>query len=202
MDFDNLKKTVEKLSYKKDNLIENIEENNLKIEKLSDSMNTMVKARWILAEVTKKTQINFKNQVEKLTTIALKSVFNADYEFKLLFETKRNKMEARAVILENGVEFEPKNEMGGSILDLISFMLQITFIFLEKPSKRKVIILDEPFRFLGELKSKAGKMLKEISIELGIQIIFVTHDDILSEVAGTIYHVTKDNNISNVKRIK
>ncbi len=202
MEFNDLKQKVRRLYYQKENLINEIQNNKKKIKILTIDRDNFIQARWILSEVTKATQEDFKNKVEKLTTIALKSVFNKNYEFKLLFESKRNKMEARPVILEDGKEFTPKDELGGSILNIISFMVQIVFIILEKPAKRKTMILDEPFHWLGNLKEKAGRMLTEISKELGMQIIFVTHDKILAEIADVIYKVENINKVSKVKKVK
>ena len=124
-----------------------------------------IKARWILSEVVLKTQDKFKTKIEPLITSAIKSVFDRNFEFKLEFEEKRNKMECRPVILEDGDEFQPKDDLGGGMIDIISFAFRIVLWSLKNPKTRNSFILDEPFKNgLGdELYIKAGKMLKKIS---------------------------------------
>ncbi len=185
----NLRKKVNNLNYVKKNLSNEIEKNEEKINELKNVLETCIKARWVLSEVVENTQGNFKRKVENLTTIALRVIFDRNFEFKFIFEKKGNKIGARPVTLEDGEEFIPKDEMGGSILNVIGFMMQIIFIVLEKPNRRKTLFLDEPFHWLGDYKKRAATMLKEISEKLGIQILLVTHDIELAEIADVIYHV-------------
>ena len=62
--------------------------------------------------------------------------------------------------------------------------------------------MDEPFRYCGKLTSLAGNMMKEISQKLGIQIIMVTHEDSLSEIADKSWLVRREKGgWSNVQAI-
>ena len=143
------------------------------------------KARWIVTEVAKQTQEEFTNQIEGLVTSAIRAVFEErDFVFKLELERKRNKLECRMLVLENGEELDPKDDMGGGIVDIIAFALRVVLWHFENPRTRNMIYLDEPFRFTGALQVKAGAMMKELSKKLCIQFIFNTHDDALIDVAN------------------
>lgn len=163
-----------------------------------------VKARWVLAEVALQTQIKFKKKVEALVTSAIRSVFDRDFKFSLIFEQKRNKMECRPVILEDGFEFDPEYDKGGGLIDIISFALRIVLWSLEKPRSRNTFILDEPFsNGLGdELYIKAGQMLKELSKKLKLQIIMITYNPAFIEVCDRGWNVDYKNKRSVIKRIK
>lgn len=170
--------------------------------KQSESLyNDLIKARWVITEVTRLTQKRFKQRVESLITMVIRSVFNRDFEFELVMERKRNKLECRPVIKENGNEFDPKFERGGGLIDVISFAFRIVLWSLEKPRSRNVFVLDEPFRFIGkgEMLKRVGKMLKELSEKLDFQIIMVTHEKQLEIVADKIFEVSYDGIHSHVK---
>lgn len=160
----------------------------------------LVKARWVLSEVTKQTQNNFKGYVENLVTLGINSVFqNKNLKFILDFEIKRNKSECLLRVQENDEEpFIPKDEMGGSIVDIISFVLRVVLWSLKKDKTRNTIVLDEPFRCTGDLSLLAGQMVKEISNKLGVQILMITHDSNLSEISDKTHLVKHNGGYSNV----
>lgn len=149
-----------------------------------------IKAKWILVEVSKKTQENLKKNIDKLVNLCLNEVFpDRNFNFKTEFQIKRNKMECEFLVEVDGHEYSPKDDMGGSILDIISFALRIILWSMEKPRSRNVIIMDEPFRFSGRLITNAVTMVKELSEKLGIQFIINTHSDELIDIADRSWQV-------------
>jgi len=151
-----------------------------------------IKAKWVLVEVSKQTQEQLQGRIESLVNMCLKAVFtNRAYEFKAIFEIKRNKMECNFFVLEDGKKLSPKDEMGGSILDIISLALKIILWSIENPRSRPIMIMDEPFRFTGKLIVKAMQIVKELSQKLGIQFIINTHSDEVIEIADRSWEVTR-----------
>jgi len=173
-------------------------------ESLRKKSEDFSKARWILTKVAEMTQLRFKEKVESLVTMAIQSVFDRDFKFVLVFEQKRNKFECRPVVMENEVEYTPKDDMGGGIIDVISFALRVVLWNLQKPKSRNILILDEPMKYVGkgELLERAGMMLREISHKLGIQLVLVTHEPQLAEIADMAYSVTHRSGKSQVELIK
>jgi DNA repair exonuclease SbcCD ATPase subunit len=185
-------------------LITQRKEMQAKVEALKADFENYTKARWILSEVAKETQKNFQVKVESLVTSAIRAVFEErPFEFKLIFEQKRNKFECKPVVVENGVEYEPKDELGGGIIDLISFAFRVVLWHLENPRSRNVFVLDEPMKFVGkgDLLMRAGRMVKEISHRLGFQIIMVTHEPELAEIADKAWAVDHDGVKSHLRLI-
>jgi DNA repair exonuclease SbcCD ATPase subunit len=173
---------------------------------LKESATNQSDARWVLTEVSQLTQSRFKSKVEALVTMAIQSVFDRPFEFFLEFERKRNKMECRPIVKElvNGKyrEFDPEEDMGGGIIDIISFAFRIVLWNLENPSSRNAIVLDEPMKNMGKLIVLGGQVLKEISHKLNFQVILITHDEELIEIADRSYQVSHDGNKSVVKLVK
>lgn len=173
---------------------EDVKQMKLYLEKLT-------KAKWLLSEAHKRTQNNFKGYVQNLVTLAINSVFQ-DRVFKFLvdFEIKRGKPECLLRVQEGDSEpYFPKDEMGGSIVDIICFALRIVLKSLEVNKTRKVVMLDEPFKHTGELSSLAGEMLKKVSKKLGLQILMITHDSKLAQISDKIFNVSHNGVHSVIK---
>jgi len=184
-------------------LCNSLSEKEKEIEEKTLLRDNLVKARWVVNEVAKLTQERFKERVETLVTMAIQSVFDRSFGFELVFEQKRNKMECRPVIYEmvgeRKVPYEdPQDDVGGSLIDIISFALRIVLWSLEKPHSRNVIILDEPMKNMGRLVSLGGKVLKEVSQKLDFQLIIITHDQELGDIADRIFTVTHNGVFSEV----
>jgi hypothetical protein len=162
-----------------------------------------VKARWVLTEVSQQTQRRFQDKVERLLTMAIQTVFDRPFEFKLEFERKRNKMECKPTIIEGDrIYDDPEYDLGGGVLDIISFAFRIVLWSLQNPRSRNVIILDEPMKNMGKLISLGGQVLREISHSLNLQLIIVTHDDELIDIGDRVFQVTHDGIKSHIKCIK
>ena len=200
----NLRIRYEKLKTKREVLEGELRSKSVNLLTIQEKYANLVKARWILTEVVKETQIRFKAKVESLTTMAIQSVFDRPFKFVLEFERKRNKLECRPVVMEGESEFVPKDDMGGGIIDVISFALRVVLWSLQQPRSRNTLILDEPMKYVGkgELLDRAGQMLREVSHSLGIQLILVTHEPQLADIADIAYMVEHVKGKSVVKMIK
>ena len=196
-----LRNKVEAAKGKRDLLTVQLKAKNSEVADLKLYYEDLVKARWVLSEVAKNTQEIFKKRVESLVTMAIRSVFDRPFKFVLNFEQKRNKLEIQPVVIEGEEEYVPKDDMGGSVLDIIGFALRVVLWSLEKPKSRNIMVLDEPGKWTGKLITRFGKMIKEVSQGLGFQVIMVTHDDSLIEIADRAWHISYDGMKSVVKQI-
>lgn len=115
-------------------------------------------------------------QVASIVTRCLKAVFNDDaYDFNIAFEQKRNKTEAKLSFGRNGMEFDPCSSTGGGAVDVASFGLRLVSLLLNRPAKRRLLVLDEPFsRVRGsEYQENVNEMLPTLARELDVQIVCV-----------------------------
>ena len=135
-------------------------------KKLIKDIKALEACRFIVTEAAKIAQEKIKTEIESLLTLVIQGVFNRPMTFKLIFEEKRNHVEARPIIIENGEEYVPKDDLGGSIVDIIAIAIRIILWYISNPRSRNLFLLDEPFRFTGKLIEKAGKMLQFLSKKL------------------------------------
>jgi len=163
-------------------------------------------ANYIITEVAKNTQEKFKERVEKLVTLAIQSVFEDNYEFVLKFDRKRNQTECQLIVMENGIEFVPKDDMGVGIIDIISFALRIVLWSMQSPKSRAFFVLDEPMEHVGsgaeEEIIRAAKMMKKSSHKLKFQLVIATHEPQLVEIVDRAYKFRRVDSKSTVNLIK
>jgi DNA repair exonuclease SbcCD ATPase subunit len=166
----------------------------------------LILARWVISEVARQTQLNIKAYVESLVTMVIQAIYeDPTMKFILDFDISRNKSEAFLYVQEGDAEpYVPKDEMGGGVIDAIGLAMRIVLWSLESPRSRNLIIADEPMKFLGKghILTRAGDVFGEISHNLGIQLILVTHEPELIEIADKAWFVKKENGISQVSLAK
>lgn len=194
MTADQIRQFVQERKQRKLIFEENLSETQDKLFAVKDEYDNLVEVRRIISEAARITQLQFKGFVETLVTMAIQTVFPEEqYKFVMEFDLKANRSEINLLVQQG--EKEPYNceeEQGGGLLDIISFALRVVMWSLEKPRSRAIFIMDEPMRFCGKLTSLAGNMMKEISSKLNIQMLIVTHEDSLSEIADQCWFVKRE----------
>jgi len=187
-------KQIQKLTAERDLLKSQVRQKRYRLTLGEKEVRYLKEARTFIVEIAKKTQGNFKGVVERLVTVALQSTFDdRNFEFKLRFENKANRTQVVPVIMEDGVEWVAKNDMGGGLIDVVSFALRLILWSMQEKESRGVFVLDEPFKFMDKkgLVEKIGPMLQEFS-KMGIQIIMCTHEPELKNIADRSFNIRFD----------
>ena len=176
-------------------LTEEIEGKKAQVEKT-------IKARWVVTEVAKLTQQYFEGYVEKLVTMAIRSVFERDYKFLVDFEIKSNRSECFLRVQEGDWEpYTPEDQQGGGIIDVIGETLQPILWSLMEPRSRNTFFLDEPLKNMGDLIGLGGKVLRMLSHKGKFQLIISTHDVELMKIADKGFGFIYDGKTSKVIEI-
>ena len=195
----NLENSLHKQKGIKESLQSRISDSECKLKKYKKTLKNLKDAGIILKVVAQQTQEELQYRISEIVTLALNSVFEDDWTFNIDFVFKRGKTEADIYLEKNGEKYNPMDDMGGGIVDVVSFALRIMAWTLQSPQSRNTIILDEPFRFLSkELQINAGNMLKELSKKLQLQFIMVTHENAFIDCADRLFTVTQKKGVSEV----
>lgn len=163
------------------------------------------KSQAIIIAVAKATQEELQYHITEPVSLALASVYNEDpYKMYAKFDiTGKGNTECILKFERGGYLIEPVAAGGGSgggPIDVASFALRIGSWSLSQPRARPLLVLDEPFRWVSRNKMPlAGQMLKQISKELGLQVIMVTHISELIECADKVIEVGIRNGVSYLK---
>lgn len=139
-----------------------------------------VVAQQILQQVAQQIQQQAHHQIAAVVTRCLQAVFGDEaYEFKIDFQQKRGKTEAAITLIRNGHEVSPRSGVGGGVQDVISFSLRLACLLLRRPRSRKLIVMDEPFRFVHSsvYRERVRLLLETLSQEMDFQFIMSTGID-------------------------
>jgi ABC-type molybdate transport system ATPase subunit len=145
-----------------------------------------IQARDVILAISKDMRQEIKALFDRIVTVAVQSVFDSSLEFYLDFNEEKS--EILCCLRKNGEEHPILDFVGEGLVDVISFALRICVLLISR--RPKVVILDEPFRFLDKARHPlASEMISKLSKELSIQFIIVTHSDDLMESGDRVFQV-------------
>ncbi len=160
------------------------------LREAEERLTNTLEARRVLQAAAEGVQRSAHAQIASVVTRCLEAVLGPDtYEFRVVFERKRGRTEARLVFVRNGEEVDPIGAAGGGAVDLASFALRVACLILSRPKRRRLLILDEPLKHLSaDYRPAARELLLVLAKEMGLQIILVTHSPEL--VCGQVVEVS------------
>lgn len=135
-----------------------------------------VAAQQIVQTVAQQIQQAAHDRIASVVTQCLRTVFEQPYEFRIVFEQKRGRTEARLVFVRGELEIDPLDAAGGGVIDVAAFALRVACLVLSRPPLRRLLVLDEPFSHCKPpeiLASRICGMLEMLAKQFGIQFILV-----------------------------
>lgn len=130
----------------------------------------------LAGEVAQQVQREAHGGVAAVVSRCLSAVFDSPYEFKLEFERARNRTQVRCVFLREGEEVDPVGGAGGGAVDVAAFALNLACLALSRPQPRKLLVMDEPLKWLHGRKhrERMAALLLALADDLEVQIIMST----------------------------
>lgn len=133
-------------------------------------------ARAIAQAVAQTLQEKAHTAIAAVVSQCLSAVFEEPYEFKILFEQKRGRTEARLVFERNGLQVDPMTASGGGVVDVAAFALRLACLMLKRPEARRVLIFDEPFKSPSpHYRERTKALIETLAVEMDVQFIMVTN---------------------------
>jgi DNA repair exonuclease SbcCD ATPase subunit len=172
----NYRQQIDKLKARHGALKDTVRENRVAVAEAESHFSAAEESRQIIQGVGQRLQEMAHERIAGVVSKCLEVVFDEPYEFKIVFEKKRNQTEARLVFVRDGMEINPMDAAGGGVVDVAAFALRLACISLRRPKLRRFIVLDEPFRFCSvQFRPRIRLMLEQLSEQFNMQILMVTH---------------------------
>lgn len=139
------------------------------------------------------TRIGVLRDAERVVNEALKSVYGDDApRLECEVGVKRDRSSVVPWIIKRCAAGEVRRTADGfgcGVGDIVSLSLRL--VLLHASGAEKVLVADEPFRFLGVVQvPRASALLREISHRLNVQTIMTTHHDATVEAADAAFCLT------------
>ncbi|AEE96014.1 ATPase [Mahella australiensis] len=172
-------------------------------EEAQKQLDILEKTRILLDHAADFARQQAKNQIERLVTSCLQFIFQSDIRFEIELSELRKRPEAEFYVISNyqgdTMKVRPQESRGGGVVDIISLAIRIAMLQSYNPPIAGPLVLDEPAKHVSEeYINNVSEFLKEISRTFGRQVIMVTHNRVLSEVADRIYTVDYDGSTSKI----
>lgn len=146
---------------------------------LVEDLETLQAARGVFQEAGREIQHRVHTKISTVVTRCLETVFDDPYEFHMDFVSKRNQTEAVITLTRDGVRVDPMTAAGGGVNDVVSFALRVSCLLLTRPPLRRLLVLDEPFKYLSaEYRPHVRELIEGLAEDFGIQFVMVTHDPV------------------------
>lgn len=153
------------------------------------NLEALQQAQKIVQTVAEQVQTEAHGKITAIVNRCLKAIFGKGaYEFAIRFVSARGKTEAKLVFLKNGEELDPKLAVGGGTVDVAAFALRLTDLLLARPARRRLIISDEPFKWInGETyQERTAGMLDMLAEDFGFRFVFVSDDSWMLQTGKVI----------------
>jgi DNA repair exonuclease SbcCD ATPase subunit len=129
----------------------------------------------IVSEASQAAQVRFAGIVAGVVTESLNSVYPYNpYEFRLEFRECAGKTVVDTLLYRDGEPLDPLSSTGGGVWDVLAFALRVSlFILTAGDNTRKLLVLDEPFKFLhgAEKIRRAYETLELVGRQFGLTIL-------------------------------
>lgn len=158
------------------------------LKQASQNCEHVATARALVQTLAQSVQQEAHKQIASIVSKCLEAIYDDPYDFRIAFERKRGKTEARLHFVRDGNEVDPMEASGGGVVDVAAFALRLACLILSQPQLRLVEILDEPFKFVSaEYRPRVRALLLTLAQELGVQFVMVTHSQELR--IGKVYEL-------------
>jgi DNA repair exonuclease SbcCD ATPase subunit len=189
--FERQEKDLEGMLAQRDLLRRQIEGERRALAGVSDQLQCAIQAQQILQSLAQTVQEKVHQRIVEVVSACLSAVFEEPYLFTIRFEKKRGRTEARLLFVRGELEVDPLTASGGGVVDVAAFALRVAALSLYRPPLSRVLVLDEPFRFVSEqYQPRIRAMLEEISQKIGMQVVMVTHNPIYA--TGTVLNLEEE----------
>ena len=204
MNIQSIRQKYEQKIGKRDQITSDLNSTVDSIKEIEIEIGYTEKAQAVIIAVARATQNELEYRITEPISLALGAVYeNNPYKMSAKFEiTGRGTTECKLAFERNGNFIKPLEASGGGPVDIASFALRVGGWSLSQPRSRSVLILDEPFKWVSRDRMPlAGQMLQEISKQLGLQIIMISHIPELIECSSRVIEIEIQNGISSVKSV-
>lgn len=145
-------------------------------------LKSALEAQRVIQLVAKGVQQEAHHKIAGLVSRCLSAVYDEPYKFLIIFDAKRGKTEATFAFQDSeGNEIDPLTASGGGMVDVAAFALRVSAVMLSRKRPRRLLVLDEPFRFVSaKYQPAVAALIEELSRELKMRIVMVTHSPTLA----------------------
>jgi|WetSurMetagenome_2_1015567.scaffolds.fasta_scaffold24304_7 DNA repair ATPase RecN len=196
MDISKVKTVVMQLSAKREVLTDKLTADKIKKIELEKRIKAVTEAQVLIQKTAVETQQLIKIHLEDIVNKVLQTCF-PEYSFKMDYTIKYNKAVCNLQFYKGANETDLLDGDSGGALNTACVSLRLAVWTIS--ASDNCLILDEAFANLSQnLQPLMGEILSELSRQLHLQIILISHSPSIDAWADKIYTVYMENGVSRV----
>jgi len=167
------------------------------MEEAQESLDVAIEAQKYIQTAAELTQKAFERQLADIVTPALEAVVDdtEPYKFRVSFEQRRGKTECDLLFERDGEVVDPVADSGLGMADIASLALKTAY--RELSGTRRILVFDEPGKNLSSgYRAAFAALVRRISGDLGVQMVIISHNDEMIEMADNLVTITQERGVS------
>lgn len=145
----------------------------------------------------------FQQGLETIVSQGLTAVFGEDIKVRLEATTQRDATSIAIKVEQGGVETDVMDAKGGSLVQVLSFLLIVLLVVSSQPPLRRTVILDEPFGMVStHYFPRLCELITQLNAQLGMQFIMTTHNMELLACAQRAYEVYCNDGAAQLRELE
>lgn len=157
----------------------------------------------ILQALEEKWRGSFEQALAGVVSHGLTTVFGRELRVNIESEVKRSVASMTMTVTEGENTTGILGAEGGSLVEVMDFLLRVLLTLSSRPPLRHLLILDEPFSHVSaEYRAALCDLLRELAAQLDFQILLVSHEPEMADAADIAYLITKPEDQAVIQSLK
>ncbi len=188
--YDDLGKRLSRVEGQYDALTAQLETVNAKRDALRARGATLMQVLDALHGMETTWRDRFQQGLAAVVSDGLTSVMGEPTEVKLETSQYRDATAIDLRVMQGGIETDVEEAKGGTLLQVLAFLLRVLLTVSVQPKLRHLLILDEPFGMVEKsFRPAVAELLMELSNRLDLQVLMITQEDDYLACADRAYVV-------------
>ena len=188
-------------------LQEDLAEAETSLQKTQDDIAIWNQVQALFGKASEFARQQLRLKIQSTVSAALQAVFERDdISFEIDLKVSGGQPVAnwyvKSIYGDTVVSGDPQDSRGGGVSDMVSLALRLSLLELARPKPGGILLLDEVGKHVSkEYAQNVAVFLKQYAQKSGRQIILITHQSELADMADKSYRVSQNNGISEVEVI-
>lgn len=163
-----------------------------RVEALERQQKLLEEVGTVLSSMEHAWRKGFEESLTSMVSRGLTLVLGEQTNFTLHSKLRGGAPSLEFVLEQGGLELDPLEAKGGTIVNLVNFLLRLAVILAAQPPMRRILVLDEAFAHVSaEYVPSLAALIRELCDTTGVQVLLVTHDPAYADAADVVYEVTQ-----------
>lgn len=191
----------------RDQLIDKRNECSCQLKESLDQLRIKQKALETVNTIANLRRESLKGDIEGVLSDAVRLVYGENYSISIDYSVKRG-LSAVDFMMEiknskNTVLRPIKEGFGGGVSDVVSVPLRLMVLSKGNKDGNLFCAFDESYKHLDDERIPAvSSFLRELIDQLGVQMIFITHQPEFADNADKVFKVSNEDGFTKFKEVK